>query len=145
MRLAALCLATALVLLNTGCRRRSATPPAPAPEAAPAGAAPTPVTAAGSVAVTPETQAAKAAPPAGAIGADRIEDTLPTAPPHSSKSAPVDRKLTEALQRFNEATGKMPSSFQALVAAKYLTAMPTPPAGKRYALDRPHMQVVIID
>ena len=74
-----------------------------------------------------------------------MEDTLPTAPPNASKTNPVDRKLTEALQRYNEATGKMPPSFNALVAGKYLPALPTPPPGKRYALDRPNMQVVIID
>ncbi len=76
---------------------------------------------------------------------DRIEDRIPTAPPNSSKTNPVDRKLTEALQRYNEATGKMPADFNVLVTTKYILALPTPPAGKRYALDRPHMQVVLLN
>jgi hypothetical protein len=49
------------------------------------------------------------------------------------------------LQRYNEANGKMPADFSVLVTQKYLKAMPSPPAGKRFALDRPHMQVVIVD
>jgi len=74
-----------------------------------------------------------------------VADRIPTAPPNSSKSYPVDRALTEALQRYNEANGKMPADFSVLVTQKYLKAMPSPPAGKRFALDRPHMQVVIVD
>ncbi|NBV23116.1 MAG: hypothetical protein EBS05_14510 [Proteobacteria bacterium] len=74
-----------------------------------------------------------------------ITDQIPSAPPNSSKTNPVDRTLTEALQRYNEANGKMPADFSVLVAQKYLKSMPTPPPGKRFALDRPHMQVVIID
>jgi hypothetical protein len=73
-----------------------------------------------------------------------VEDRIPTAPPNSSKSFPVDRALTEALQRYNEANGKMPETFQVLVAEKYLKTLPTPPPGKKYALDRPHMQVVLM-
>jgi hypothetical protein len=76
---------------------------------------------------------------------DRIEDRLPTAPPNSSKTSPIDRTLTEALQRYNEANGKMPADFSVLVTSKYLKALPTPPAGKFYALDRPHMQVVLLN
>lgn len=76
---------------------------------------------------------------------DRVEDRIPTAPPNSSKSNPVDLPLTEALQRYNEANGKMPDTFQVLVTDKYLRALPTPPPGKRYAIDRPHMQVVLIN
>lgn len=105
---------------------------APPPEARPA-AAPTP--------------AAPNAParPTSAPGVDVVTDQIPTAPPNSSKIAPVDRTLTEALQRYNEANGKMPTDFSVLVAQKYLKTLPSPPAGKRFALDRPHMQVVVID
>lgn len=39
----------------------------------------------------------------------------------------------------------MPTDFSVLVAQKYLKTLPSPPAGKRFALDRPHMQVVVID
>lgn len=57
----------------------------------------------------------------------------------------MDRPLTEALQRYNEANGKMPDTFQVLVTDKYLKALPNPPPGKVYAIDRPHMQVVLIN
>lgn len=75
---------------------------------------------------------------------ERIVDRIPTAPPNSSKTNPVDRTLTEALQRYNEANGKMPMDFSILVTAKYLKALPIPPPGKFFALDRPHMQVVLL-
>ncbi|KAF0175123.1 MAG: hypothetical protein FD161_3435 [Limisphaerales bacterium] len=71
-------------------------------------------------------------------------DSLPTAPPHSSKTSQVDRPLTEALHYFFEANNRMPKDFSELVRAKFIPAMPTPPAGKRYAIDRPNMQVVLI-
>lgn len=39
----------------------------------------------------------------------------------------------------------MPADFETLVREKYLKAMPKPPPGKRFALDRNRMQVVIMD
>ena len=128
------------VAVVSGCRKRSqpAPPPAepPAIEAAPA-----------TTPASPNARPAAAAPaaPISAPGVDKIEDRLPTAPPNSSKSNPVDQKLTEALHRYNESTGKMPMDFNVLVAGKYIPAIPTPPAGKRYAIDRINMQVVLIN
>lgn len=75
---------------------------------------------------------------------EKIEDRLPTAPPDSSKSNPVDQKLTEALHHYLEANGKLPPDFNALVTARILKQMPTPPAGKRYAVDRRNLQVVLL-
>lgn len=130
------------VSLTSACRKKNATAPAPV-SAAPEQAVEPATTAA------PKATTAAATPtpsqPVGAPGVDRVEDRLPTAPPNSSKTNPVDRTLTEALQRYNEANGKMPADFSVLVTSKYLKALPIPPAGKRYALDRPHMQVVLID
>lgn len=136
------------IVLTSACRKRS-TPPgantnpaespaAPAQTAAPGATSPAPSSA-------PPQPTSAPRQPAGAPGADRVDDRIPSAPPHSSKTNPVDRALTEALQRYNEANGKMPDSFQVLVTEKYLKALPTPPAGKHYAIDRPHMQVVLIN
>lgn len=139
------------MLTFVSCKPRSRTA-----EAAPAAldtqnavtATPTSEGAEGGAAKSPPTaQPAPAGPAqsAGAPGVVSVTDKIPTAPPNSSKTNPVDRRLTEALQRYNEAKGKMPDTFQVLVTEKYLKALPTPPAGKRYAIDRPHMQVVVID
>lgn len=132
----AFCLA---VSLSFGCRKRTEAPAkvSALPEH-PEATSPAPARS------TPNTALAPAPVPVGAPGVDRIEDRIPTAPPNSSKNNPVDRTLTEALQRYNEANGKMPMDFSVLVTAKYLKALPTPPPGKIYALDRPHMQVVLL-
>ena len=143
MKLVLPLLATAALLSASACGNR----PEPSASAKPAAIAPAPAPAEPATATPapPADAAPSPAPAAGAPGADRVEDTLPTAPPNSSKTHPVDRKLTEALQRYNEATGRMPPSFNALVAGKYLPALPPLPPGKRHAIDRPNMQVVIID
>lgn len=92
-----------------------------------------------------------AATPAGAPpttqnpGLEKIEDLLPTAPPGSAKTNPVDRKLTEALHHYLEAKNKLPQDFGALITAKILKEVPKPPPGKRFAIDRQNLQVVIID
>ncbi len=39
----------------------------------------------------------------------------------------------------------MPADFETLVKEKYLKKLPQPPSGKRFALDRNRMQVVILD
>ncbi len=122
-----------------GCRQKStvATPPEPSlVEAVPAVPG-TPVPGGGPAVLSSPA-------PVSAPGVDRIEDRLPSAPPGASKSNPVNLKLTEALQRYNEANGKMPPDFNALVTGKYLSQLPQPPAGKRFAVDRPFMQVVVI-
>lgn len=136
---------TCLLLLTlaavsvSGCRKRSQ--PAPTPAEQPASEQ-TPVAPQPARAANPAVAAPSA--PVSAPGVDRIEDRLPTAPSGSSKSNPVDLKLTEALQRYNEANGKMPPDFNALVTGKYISQMPQPPAGKQFAVDRAHMQVVVI-
>ena len=129
------------VSLTSACRKRPAVPAPPPPPTEPsANPAPAGLPTAPSAAAAPAPAQAISAP-----GVDRIEDRLPTAPPNSSKTNPVDRTLTEALQRYNEANGKMPADFTVLVTSKHLKALPTPPPGKSYALDRPHMQVVLIN
>lgn len=126
--------------MMTGCRKRSQPTPPPAESSTTES---TSATAPAAPAATPAIAAHAA--PVSAPGVDIIEDRLPTAPPNSSKSNPVDLPLTEALHRYNEKTGKMPMDFNVLVAGKYIPAIPTAPPGKRYAIDRVHMQVVLIN
>ena len=57
----------------------------------------------------------------------------------------MDRKLTEAIQQYYEANGKYPADWPVLVTGKYIAKIPQPPAGKRYAIDRTHMQVVLLN
>jgi len=121
-------------LLSVGCRRRSKAngiPETPAPAEAPVAES------------TPPPRPISITPPA-LPGAEAIADKLPTAAPNASKTSPVDRSLTEALHRFFEANNRMPTDFSELVRAKFIPAMPNPPAGKRFAIDRANMQVVLV-
>ncbi len=72
-------------------------------------------------------------------------DQLPTAPNDSSLRLPIHQELTGAIHLYQMDKQKLPADFDALVKAKYLKAMPKPPPGKRFALDRNRMQVVITD
>lgn len=103
-------------------------------------------------AATPGVAAARPETPAGPPpvtgqnpGLEKVEDLLPTAPPGSSRTHPVDRKLTDAVHHYLEANNKLPQSFGALITAKLLKEIPQPPPGKRFAIDRQNLQVVIID
>ncbi len=102
-----------------------------------------------------ETEAAPAPPPPGAPAPEAaaeatppptdITDKLPTAPNDSSlATGAVNEQLTLALHRYFENTSKMPQTFQDLVKAKYIDKMPTPPPGKTFAIDRRHLQVVVV-
>lgn len=123
------------VTLSTSACRRKRDPdaaPAPSPSATPATAP-----AAGKPAATPNTPAAK--PP------EPVPDSLPTAPPDSSLRFPVNKELTGAIHLYLTDYQKMPADFETLVKGKYLKALPKPPPGKRFALDRNRMQVVVLD
>ncbi|MFA6545321.1 MAG: hypothetical protein WCS99_12965 [Limisphaerales bacterium] len=76
---------------------------------------------------------------------DRLDDRMPTAPPNSSKTNPINLPMTEAMHRYMEANGKLPQDFQVLVKTRFLPKLPEPPQGKRFAVDRRHLQVVILD
>lgn len=103
-----------------------------------------------------EAEAAPAAPPPATPAPDAaaqaatpppadVTDKMPTAPNDSSLTkGAVHEQLTLALHRYFENTSKMPQTFQDLVNAKYIDKMPTPPAGKTFAIDRRHLQVVIV-
>lgn len=121
-------------LMSVGCRRRSKAsgiPEAPAQSEAPVAES------------TPAPRPAANTPPP-VPGTEPITDKIPTAAPNASKTSPVDRGLTEALHRFFEANNRMPTDFSELVRAKFIPAMPNPPAGKKFAIDRANMQVVLV-
>lgn len=109
--------------------------------------------------VTPAAEESSAAPakspPAAGPGSARTAtvtqpeqpaaDRLPTAPPDSSLRLPVQQELTGAVHLYLTDFQRLPADFETLVKGKYLKAMPKPPPGKRFALDRNRMQVVVMD
>jgi len=133
--LVSVALAGLLASLALGCRRKREPQAAPASEPVAsteaAAAAQPPKTAA------PQAQRAAASPPTA--------DFLPTAPPDASLRLPVQRELTGAIHLYQMDHHKLPADFATLVKERYLTALPKPPPGKRFALDRNRLQVVIMD
>lgn len=76
---------------------------------------------------------------------EKAPDRLPTAPNGSSLRLPVHQELTGAVHLFETDHRRLPPDFETLVTMRYLEAMPKPPPGKRFALDRNRLQVVIMD
>ncbi len=116
-----------------GCRRK---PSAMLPVSATEEAAPKPPTVS-----VPGPVPAPSAPKSEKLSEDRFA----TAPPDSSLRFPIQQELTGAIHLYLMDYQKMPADFETLVKGKYLKAMPKPPPGKRFALDRNRMQVVILD
>jgi hypothetical protein len=83
-------------------------------------------------------------PPAEVLD-EKAPDRLPTAPDDSSLRLPIHQELTSAVHLFQTDYRKLPPDFETLVKMKYLPALPKPPTGKRFALDRKRTQVVIMD
>lgn len=101
--------------------------------------------------VTPRPVVRKPAPPPPAAAANPdvpaappVTDKLPTAAGEVTQ-APIQLPLTEALHRYLEANGRMPQDFNQLVVTKFIKQVPTPPPGKKFAIDRQRLQVVIVD
>lgn len=146
------CFALALVLALGGCKPEEPPQKPPLPKVKPKDAdlnsaellpnSPATPTAA---ATRPETPAAPPPVTGQNPGLEKIDDLLPTAPPGSSRTNPVDRKLTDAVHHYLEANNKLPQDFGALITAKLVKAVPQPPPGKRFAIDRQNLQIVIID
>jgi hypothetical protein len=84
------------------------------------------------------------APPAEVLDLN-APDRMPSAPNDSSLRLPIQREITTAVHHFETDHRRLPPDFETLVKMKYLPSMPQPPAGKRFALDRNRMQVVITD
>jgi len=84
-------------------------------------------------------------PSVTAVVDEKAPDRLPSAPNDSSLRLPVHQELTSAVHLFETDHRRLPPDFETLVKLKYLPAMPKPPPGKRFALDRNRLQVVIMD
>lgn len=124
----------ALVSPAPGCRRKREVPAAPASGPVAATEAP----------AAPQT-AGTAAPQAQRPASTPAPDFLPTAPGDASLRLPVHQELTGAIHLYQMDHQKLPADFATLVREKYLPALPKPPPGKRFALDRNRLQVVIMD
>ena len=133
---AALFVVMAALLASLGCRRKPSAPSAaPSPEEAPASS-------------PKSSEAAKPAPGSPSVKPEAeqaVQDRLPTAPNDSSLRFPIQQELTGAIHLYSMDHQKMPADFETLVKGKYIKAMPKPPPGKRFAVDRNRMQVVILD
>jgi hypothetical protein len=65
---------------------------------------------------------------------------LPNAPPGSLIHMP----LTGAVAQFYEGKARLPANLDELVPAGFIKAVPQPPAGMRFFLDRSSMQVLVL-
>jgi hypothetical protein len=65
---------------------------------------------------------------------------LRNAPPGSLIHMP----LSAAVGYFYDGKGRLPANLDELVQAGFIKAMPQPPAGKRFYLDRSSMQVLVL-
>jgi hypothetical protein len=63
--------------------------------------------------------------------------------PAGPDPAPMLAQLTQLLRRFSAEHRQVPKSLNDLVAAGYLTALPAAPAGKQFAIEPKHLQVVL--
>jgi hypothetical protein len=138
------CLFVVASVSLVGCRKKEAqVPESPASSDASAVAvetAPSPVS---PVPPPPGTPVAEA-PPTEPM--PDIKDNLPTAANDASLApGAVHQPLTLALHRYFESRNQMPQNFQQLVAAKFIDKIPTLPPGKKFAIDRRHLQVVVVN
>ncbi len=125
----ALLLAVALLLTSAACKRkRTASPETETPSQATASA---------------PAEAASPAPNSPAL-ASTPTSSLPQAKAGASESSPLNGELTDAVARFRDKHKRLPASWQELVQAGFLKALPQPPPGVRYAIDPISAMVVEI-
>jgi hypothetical protein len=125
----ALPLAVALLLTSAACKRkRTASPETETPSQATASA---------------PAEAASPAPNSPAL-ASTPTSSLPQAKAGASESNPLNGELTDAVARFRDKHKRLPASWQELVQAGFLKALPQPPPGVRYAIDPISAMVVEI-
>ncbi|MCS7337321.1 MAG: hypothetical protein NZ739_03675 [Verrucomicrobiae bacterium] len=60
-----------------------------------------------------------------------------------SDPAAVLAELTHALRKFSVENRRVPASLDELLRAGYLRAIPTPPPGKKFAIDPKRVEVVL--
>ena len=83
--------------------------------------------------------------PTPSAASEALPDRLPNAPDDASLRMPIHQELTGAVHLYRTDHGKLPPDFETLVREKYIKTMPTPPPGKRFAVDRNRLQVVVMD
>jgi hypothetical protein len=79
---------------------------------------------------------AESAPPVRARNVAAV--TVPQADPSAMLG-----KLTEVVRRYSVEHRQVPPSLETVVAAGYLTGLPTAPAGKKFAIDKKTLQVTL--
>ncbi len=127
----ALTLAAALLLTNAACKRkRTPSPETQAPTEASASA--------------PAEPASPVANTSALASAPTSATSLPQAKAGASESSPLNGELTDAVARFRDKHKRLPASWQELVQAGFLKALPQPPPGVRYAIDPISAMVVEI-
>ena len=68
--------------------------------------------------------------------------TLPARPPNPEKDLP---ELTMAVRAYYLSQGKHPATLDDLVQARCINVLPTPPPGKKYAIDTKKLEAVLLD
>jgi hypothetical protein len=53
--------------------------------------------------------------------------------------------LTQALRKYSFEQKRLPATFQEVISAGYVSPQPTPPAGKKFEIDRKTKQVVLVN
>ena len=116
----ALTLVFTLLLGAPGCGK--------SPESAkPAAGAPSPAQAA---------PAAETAPPS---------DVTPIVVSDNGDTAAALAQLTQAVRKYSFEHRKVPKTLEEVTSAGYVTAVPQPPAGKKFSFDPKKMEVVLVN
>ncbi len=68
--------------------------------------------------------------------------TQPATPPNPAKDLP---ELSMAVRAYYLSQGKRPAMLDDLVQARCIYQLPTPPAGKKYAIDAQKLEAVLVD
>ncbi len=76
--------------------------------------------------------------------------SAPAAPANAQPAAPADpqkdtAELTMAVRAYYLSQGKHPATLDDLVQARCIYRLPTPPPGKKYALDTKKLEAVLVD
>lgn len=53
-------------------------------------------------------------------------------------------ELTQAVRRYGMEKRKVPATVEEVMGAGYIRTMPAPPVGKKFAIDKERMEVVLV-